>query len=46
MDARGVSCGHAAVALFHHFVLRDDALECMAPVIATARPGKSGQQTK
>jgi cytochrome b561 len=29
---------HAAVALFHHFVLRDDVLECMAPVIATARP--------
>jgi cytochrome b561 len=22
--------GHAAVALFHHFVLRDDVLECMA----------------
>jgi cytochrome b561 len=29
--------GHAAAALFHHFVLRDDVLECMAPVIATAR---------
>ena len=29
---------HAAVALFHHFVLRDDVLECMAPVIATTRP--------
>lgn len=27
--------GHAAAALFHHFVLRDDVLECMAPVIAT-----------
>ena len=25
--------GHAAAALFHHFVLRDDVLECMAPVI-------------
>ena len=30
--------GHAAAALFHHFVLRDDVLECMAPVIATVRP--------
>jgi len=29
--------GHAAAALFHHFVLRDDVLECMAPVIATER---------
>ena len=29
--------GHAAAALFHHFVLRDDVLECMAPVIATDR---------
>lgn len=27
--------GHAAAALFHHFVLRDDVLECMAPVITT-----------
>jgi superoxide oxidase len=27
--------GHAAAALFHHFVLRDDVLQCMAPVIAT-----------
>jgi cytochrome b561 len=25
--------GHAAAALFHHFVLRDDVLECMAPVM-------------
>jgi cytochrome b561 len=24
--------GHAATALFHHFVVRDDVLECMAPV--------------
>jgi cytochrome b561 len=30
-----VGC-HAAVALIHHFVLRDDVLQCMAPVIATA----------
>ena len=27
--------GHAGMALFHHFALRDDVLECMAPVIAT-----------
>jgi cytochrome b561 len=25
--------GHAAAALFHHFVLRDDVLECMAPAM-------------
>ena len=31
-----LAVGHAAVALFHHFVLRDDVLECMAPVIAKA----------
>jgi cytochrome b561 len=29
--------GHAAAALFHHLVLRDDVLECMAPVITTKR---------
>jgi cytochrome b561 len=29
--------GHAAAALIHHFVLRDDVLHCMAPVIATKR---------
>jgi superoxide oxidase len=29
--------GHAAAALIHHFVLRDDVLQCMAPVIATER---------
>jgi cytochrome b561 len=33
----GLAVGHAAAALFHHFVLRDDVLECMAPVIAMAR---------
>jgi cytochrome b561 len=34
-----LAAGHAAAALFHHFVLRDDVLECMAPVItATGRP--------
>jgi cytochrome b561 len=32
--------GHAAAALFHHWVLRDDVLESMAPVIRrrVARP--------
>jgi cytochrome b561 len=25
--------GHAAAALFHHFILRDDVLQCMAPVM-------------
>jgi cytochrome b561 len=30
--------GHAAAALFHHFVLRDDVLECMAPVITSSQP--------
>jgi cytochrome b561 len=29
--------GHTAVALFHHFVLRDDVLTCMAPVMARTR---------
>jgi cytochrome b561 len=29
--------GHAAAALFHHFVLRDDVLQCMAPVMTTER---------
>jgi cytochrome b561 len=33
-----LAVGHAAAALFHHFVLRDHVLESMAPVIATARP--------
>jgi len=33
-----LAVGHAAVALFHHFVLRDDVLECMAPVMARTRP--------
>jgi superoxide oxidase len=28
-----LALSHAAAALFHHFVLRDDVLECMAPVI-------------
>jgi cytochrome b561 len=29
--------GHAVAALIHHFVLRDDVLHCMAPVITTKR---------
>jgi superoxide oxidase len=29
--------GHGAAALFHHFVLRDDVLHCMAPAIAPPR---------
>jgi cytochrome b561 len=29
--------GHAAAGLIHHFVLRDDVLQCMAPVITTER---------
>jgi superoxide oxidase len=29
--------GHAIAALIHHFILRDDVLECMAPVITTMR---------
>jgi cytochrome b561 len=28
-----LATAHAAAALFHHFVLRDDVLHCMAPVI-------------
>jgi cytochrome b561 len=33
--------GHAAAALFHHFVLRDDVLACMAPVIRRHAPDSS-----
>jgi cytochrome b561 len=32
--------GHAGAALFHHFVLRDDVLHCMAPVMPTERPNR------
>jgi superoxide oxidase len=31
-----LAVGHAAAALFHYFVLCDDVLQCMAPVITTA----------
>jgi len=34
----GLVIGHAAAALFHHFVLRDDVLQCMTPVMPPARP--------
>jgi Ni,Fe-hydrogenase I cytochrome b subunit len=29
--------GHAGAALFHHFVLRDDVLQCMVPVMTVER---------
>jgi hypothetical protein len=32
--------GHAGAALFHHFVLRDDVLQCMAPVMTPERPDR------
>src|SRR5262249_31493518 len=35
----GLAVSHAAAALFHHFVLRDDVLECMAPVMARPKQG-------
>jgi superoxide oxidase len=36
-----LAVGHAAAALFHHFVLRDDVLECMAPAIQRHVPARS-----
>jgi cytochrome b561 len=38
-----LAVGHAAAALVHHFVLRDDVLECMAPVIRRCVSGSSSQ---
>ena len=35
-----LALGHAGAALFHHFVLRDDVLACMAPVVAKTPSGK------
>jgi cytochrome b561 len=32
--------GHAGAALIHHFFLRDDVLECMAPMLKSGRPKK------
>ncbi|SRR5712691_6972355 len=34
-----LAVSHAAAALFHRFVLRDDVLECMAPVMQRHVPG-------
>ena len=36
-----LTIGHAGAALFHHFVLRDDVLECMAPVTGRHAPDPS-----
>jgi cytochrome b561 len=38
-----LAVSHAAAALFHHFVLRDDVLECMAPVMQRHAPSRSSQ---
>ena len=38
-----LAVGHAAAALFHHIVLRDDVLECMAPVMQRHVPSRSSQ---
>jgi superoxide oxidase len=38
--------GHACVALFHHFALRDDVLACMAPGVAAPRAQKTYAGTK
>lgn len=35
-----LALGHAGAALFHHFVLRDDVLACMAPLVAETPSGK------
>ena len=38
-----LAMSHAAAALVHHFVLRDDVLECMAPVMQRHVPSRSSQ---
>jgi cytochrome b561 len=38
-----LAVSHAGAALFHHFVLRDDVLERMAPVIYRHVPNRSSQ---
>ena len=38
-----LAVSHAAAALFHHFVLRDDVLERMAPVIHRHVPKRNSQ---
>jgi cytochrome b561 len=35
-----LALGHAGAALVHHFVLRDDVLICMAPVVAETPPAR------
>jgi cytochrome b561 len=39
-----LALGHAAAALFHHFVRRDDVLACMAPVVAERPPVRVTQE--
>jgi cytochrome b561 len=39
-----LTIGHAGAALFHHFVVRDDVLECMAPVTGRRAPDTSTLQ--
>jgi cytochrome b561 len=36
-----LTMSHAAAAIFHHFVLRDDVLECMAPATRRQAPDTS-----
>ena len=36
-----IVAGHAGMTLFHHFVLRDDVLACMAPRVARCASGRS-----
>jgi cytochrome b561 len=36
--------GHAGMALFHHIVLRDDVLACMAPGVAAPRTRKASEE--
>jgi cytochrome b561 len=38
-----LTLGHAAAALFHHFVVRDDVLASMAPVVQHHIPRRSSQ---
>jgi cytochrome b561 len=41
-----LAVGHAAAALFHYFFLRDDVLQCMAPVITTARRNQESSPSR
>ena len=38
-----LTVGHAAAALFHHIVLRDDVLACMAPVMQRDVPSRNSR---